>query len=96
MKKTIAEEISDYLLTGMHHSTREGQKAIGLIIEKRIKNKDKEVRCDSFDRLQRVIAGALRDTIRHHGRITNKDIGSAAKRAASQLVTTYGKDIING
>lgn len=48
----VAKEISDYLLTGMHHSTREGQAAIDAIITARLlkiaKNERIEAACAGF------------------------------------------------
>lgn len=36
--KTIAQEISEYLTTGMHHSTVEAQTVINELIANRVKN----------------------------------------------------------
>jgi hypothetical protein len=45
----------------------------------------------SQEKLHKIIAGALRDSINMHGPINKRDIGSAAKRIAGQLKPFFPK-----
>jgi len=80
--KRTAERIIDMVESGDYDSDRIIHMVESLIVgrDRRIKHMERKVKDRKFEMTLKIVSGALRDTIVHHGPITSKLIASAAKR----------------